>query len=83
LHHVHLDQIPHHDIALVPIEQHEGTVASDAQGACYDDPIDDEAVQNEGPSQPSNLLQSVVVTNIDMHGSTSAEMTAAAIRHLK
>ncbi|KAF8344259.1 uncharacterized protein EI90DRAFT_2830021, partial [Cantharellus anzutake] len=74
LHQDHLHQIPLHDIAPVPIEQAVGSVAGDAPGARYDLPVNDVRMPLE-PSPPlSSLLQSVVVTDIDMRGSNSAEM---------
>ncbi|KAF8329984.1 uncharacterized protein EI90DRAFT_2853595, partial [Cantharellus anzutake] len=66
LHQDHLHQIPLHDIAPVPIEQAVGSVAGDAPGAHYDLLVNDVGMPLE-PSPPlSDLLQSVVVTDIDM-----------------
>ncbi|KAF8327968.1 uncharacterized protein EI90DRAFT_2837129, partial [Cantharellus anzutake] len=83
LHEGNLAHIPHHDIAPVPIEVHHATVASDAPGSHYDDPLVNVASDDSIPSHFSNLLPSVLVTDLDMCDATSAEMTAAALCHLK
>ncbi|KAF8325384.1 uncharacterized protein EI90DRAFT_2932185 [Cantharellus anzutake] len=83
LHNESLIEIPLHDIASVPIEQHESSVAGDAQGARYDDLMPTDSTLNGFALHSESLLQGVLVTDIDLHGSNSAEMAAAAIRHLK
>ncbi|KAF8328581.1 uncharacterized protein EI90DRAFT_2846832, partial [Cantharellus anzutake] len=78
-----LNELPLDDIAPVPIEQHENTVAGEAQGARYDHSLSDDPMLNGSRLEQDSILQSVVVTDIDMQGSNTAEMAAAAIRHLK